>query len=103
MTSLSAFLLGVITVCAIVWLIKRRLSFAAQTPEDYTNIGPIFDIRTHLNGAMLCDGVIYGPTGRVTSRFSAEFEASWTGNTGRMTEHFRYDSGTQQDLSLIHI
>lgn len=97
MTTLSAFLLGILTMCVILWLIKRSFGFAAQSPEDYTSMGPIFDIRTHLNGAMLCDGVIYGPTGRVSSRFTAEFDASWDGNTGRMAEHFRYDSGTEQD------
>jgi len=97
MTTLSAFLLGILTMCVILWLIKRSFGFAAQSPEDYTSMGPIFDIRAHLNGAMLCDGVIYGPTGRVSSRFTAEFDASWDGNTGRMAEHFRYDSGTEQD------
>jgi hypothetical protein len=41
--------------------------------------------------------VIYGPTGRVTSRFVAEMEAKWEGNVGTMTEKFRYDSGNTQD------
>ncbi len=97
MTSLLAFILGVLAMAAMIWLVKRRIGFSAQMSEDYSHRGPVFDIRTHLNGAMLCDGVIYGPTGRVTSRFTAEFDATWTGNTGRMAEHFRYDSGTVQD------
>lgn len=96
MTSISAFFLGVFAMAAVIWLIKRRFSFAAQVPQDYAGHGPFFDIRTHLNGAMACDGIIYGPTGRVTSRFTADFDASWDGNTGRMAEHFNYDSGTVQ-------
>jgi hypothetical protein len=41
--------------------------------------------------------VIYGPTGRVTSRFVADMEARWDGNRGVMTERFRYDGGAVQD------
>jgi len=33
---------------------------------------------------------------KVTSRFTADFEASWTGNVGIMKEVFHYDSGNVQ-------
>jgi hypothetical protein len=75
---------------------QRFASFAAQEPEDYET-GEPFDLRRHLNGPFTCDGVIYGPTGRVASRFSADFDIDWTGNRGVMAEHFRYDSGTEQN------
>ena len=91
MTGLLWVLLG-----AALLIASRRLSFRAQRPEDYAD-GPLFDIRERLNGPLLCEGVIYGPTGRVTSRFVADIEARWTGNTGRMTEVFHYDSGTVQE------
>jgi len=90
-------LLGVILTLALFALWQRKWSFLAQEPEDYADRGPDFDIREQLNGPILCEGVIYGPTGRVTSRFVADFEARWNGNTGVMTEKFRYDSGTTQD------
>lgn len=90
------FLMGGVATLAAIWLISRRMGFQAQTPEDYTD-GPSFDIRKVLNGTLLCDGIIYGPTGRVSSRFVARFEAEWTGDTGIMREHFSYDSGTTQD------
>ena len=96
MTPLIAFLLGCLAMALTIWWISRRLGFAAQDPDDYAG-GPTFDIRKHLNGRIACDGVIYGPTGRVSSRFTARFEAKWQGNTGRMAEHFLYDSGTRQD------
>ena len=96
MTSLAAFLLGSVMTIVTVWLFNRTFGFRAQTPNDYSD-GPAFDLRRHLNGPMACDGVIYGPTGRVTSRFTADFDAKWIGNTCRMAEHFRYDSGTVQD------
>jgi hypothetical protein len=58
---------------------------------------PRFDIRRELQGPILCEGVIFGPTGRVTSRFVADMNARWDGNRCVMAEHFRYDSGTTQD------
>ena len=82
---------------ALVLLKERFAGFAAQTVEDYAAGTPMIDLREHLNGPIKCDGVIYGPLGRVTSRFSADFHAKWDGNRGVMTEHFRYDSGTTQD------
>lgn len=99
MTSILAFALGALMVLALVWLKRRTLSFRAQKAEDYAGQGPEFDLPRHLNGPILCEGVIYGPTGRVTSRFVADMEARWDGNTGVMTEEFRYDSGATQSRS----
>lgn len=96
MTTLTAFLLGCVATAALFWIISRRVGFQAQSPKDYAN-GPTFNLRKHLNGPIACEGIIYGPTGRVSSRFTADFDASWDGNSGCMTEHFRYDSGTVQD------
>ncbi len=93
----TTFLLGLAVAFASVWAFSRYLSFRAQSPEDYASQTPVLDIREQLNGAILCEGVIYGPTGKVSSRFVADFEANWDGNTGVMAEHFRYDSGTTQD------
>ncbi|MEM7718309.1 MAG: DUF3833 family protein [Pseudomonadota bacterium] len=89
------FLAGVAAAAALGWFWTRRFDFLAQAPADYAT-GPEFDIRTILNGPLLCDGIIYGPTGRVASRFTATFDAEWNGNSGVMREHFKYDSGTEQ-------
>lgn len=103
MDMLLLFLLGAAATLGLTWARSRYLDFLAQQPEDYEN-GPEFDLRQHLNGPLLCEGVIYGPTGRVSSRFVADFDARWEGNRGVMTEEFRYDSGHTQsrrwDLTL---
>ena len=103
---MALVLLGIALTIAAIVLHNRFLGFAAQTPADYATSGPAFDIRERLNGPLACEGVIYGPTGRVTSRFVADFEASWQGNVGTMTEVFRYDSGAVQNrkwtLTLGH-
>ena len=90
------FALGVLVTLLLVWLRFRFLDFRAQPPDAYAAKGPAFDIRTHLNGPLLCEGVIFGPTGRITSRFVADMVGQWDGNTGTLTEDFRYDTGAHQ-------
>ncbi len=97
METFALILLGAFIVLAILFAQRSYMSFLAQKPEDYGNSGEFFDIRQRLNGPSVCEGVIYGPTGRVSSRFVGYFDASWDGNVGVMKEHFIYDGETTQD------
>lgn len=97
MPSILSLLLGMFLMLGLVALHARMLGFRAQKPQDYAGKAPRFDLRQHLDGPILCEGVIYGPTGRVSSRFVADFDARWDGNVGVMTERFRYDSGAVQN------
>lgn len=93
-------------VMVILFHLRARLAgFQGQLPKHYEAArSGQFDIRHHLNGPLLCEGVIYGPLGRVTSRFEADFDASWSGNVGTMAERFRYDDGSTQDRAwTLHI
>ncbi len=90
-------LIGAILAFGLIWLREKMWGFAAQTPQDYEDENPAFDVRRHLNGPILCEGVIYGPLGRVSSRFVADFDASWDGNKGVMKEKFSYDDGSVQN------
>ncbi len=92
-----AFCLGIAFAIGLVWFRTSQFGFPAQAPREYDGRKPHFDIRKGLNGPMACEGVIFGPTGRVSSRFIARFNAEWDGDSGRMTEHFIYDSGETQD------
>jgi hypothetical protein len=96
MTSILSALIGALIVIALIALRTRYASFAAQAPSDYAGKGPDFDLRRHLSGPLTCEGVIFGPTGRVTSRFVADMTGTWDGATGTLAEVFRYDSGTVQ-------
>ena len=89
-------LIGVVITLICVLLYVRFCTFRAQKPAEYDGLRPIMDIKDHLNGKIACEGVIYGPLGRVSSRFVAEFEAEWTGDSGVMREVFHYDSGSVQ-------
>jgi len=97
MPTILSLLFGMCLMLGLLAFQTRMMGFRAQKPRDYAATLPRFDLRQHLNGPILCEGVIYGPTGRVSSRFVADFEARWDGNVGVMTETFRYDSGTVQN------
>lgn len=81
---------------ALVFL-PRVIGFRSQKIAEFQGKGPEFDPRRHLNGPILCEGVIYGPFGRVSSRFVALMEGRWSGAQGVLTERFEYDSGEVQD------
>jgi len=92
------FTLAILVALALaLWAAGRYLGFMSQKPADYAKGQPAIDLRRHLSGPILCEGVIYGPLGRVTSRFVAEMDGKWEGNRGILDERFRYDSGNSQD------
>jgi hypothetical protein len=97
MSSLIWLVPGMLLTLGVVLIAPRFVGFRAQSPADFIGKGPQFDLRHHLNGPILCEGVIYGPTGRVSSRFVADMEARWDGNRGVMTERFHYDGGAVQN------
>lgn len=88
-------LLCVIAVLALI-AFRPGFSFKSQKPDDYAAKTPVIDIRTHLVGKLESEGMIYGPSGRVAARFTAEFTGEWEGNTGSLAEEFLYDSGNPQ-------
>lgn len=90
------FLLGAAVVWGILLIRRWFADFPGQKAHDYGDESPLFDMRAHLNGHMVCDGVIFGPMGRVTSTFDADFDVSWEGNTCTMKEEFRYNDGSTQ-------
>ncbi|QUJ76535.1 DUF3833 family protein [Sulfitobacter albidus] len=95
--ALFFFLLGVALMAALVLLRRRLADFPAQRAEDYVGEAPTFDMRRHLNGPMHCVGAIFGPLGRVTSTFTAEFNANWKGDVCTIEERFTYHDGTVQE------
>jgi Protein of unknown function (DUF3833) len=90
-------LLSVLAGLALAVFLSQLRGFHIQKPADFAMQSPTFDLKAHLNGPILCEGVIYGPMGRVTSRFVADMHGSWDGDTGTLRETFRYDSGTVQN------
>jgi len=97
MTASLYLLAGAALTLALVWARFRFAGFRSQEPDHYAATGPEVDIRSHLSGPIICEGVVYGPLGRVTSRFVADMNGTWDGAQGRLTEAFRYDNGNTQN------
>lgn len=86
---LALLLLLLLGLCAQRFFI----SFGAQRPADYADTAPAFDMKVHLGGEMISEGVLFGPTGKVAIRFAATMSGRWTGDTATLAEEFRYSSG----------
>ncbi|OIQ45692.1 MAG: hypothetical protein BM558_02780 [Roseobacter sp. MedPE-SW] len=90
-----------LAACLVILLIaviaKTYLfSFRFQSPRDYAQTGPQFDLKTHLSGEILSEGLIFGPNGKMTNSFTAKMVGSWQGDTGTLTEEFTYSNGKTQ-------
>lgn len=91
-----------ILACALLLILillairARFLSFRAQTPANYADSGPSFVPQEHLNGDIAATGLIYGPTGRVSSSFVARMVGAWDGDKGTLSEHFTFSNGRTQ-------
>ena len=96
METLFFMLLGAALAVGAVVLRRHHAAFYGQSPDDYQEGYPVIDIQKHLTGEMICEGVIFGPMGRVTSTFAADFDIKWDGDAGIMDEHFRYNDGSTQ-------
>lgn len=86
----------VLALLVILVVLPRVVGLRGQRPAHFAGQSPAFDPRRHLSGPLLCEGMITGPFGRVTSRFVARMDGVWDGNRGTLTENFRYDSGEEQ-------
>lgn len=72
-------------------------SFRAQSPSDYAGTTPEFDLKKHLSGKMVSDGLVYGPTGRVKKSFMIEMNCDWEGDNGTLSERFVFSDGRVQN------
>nr|WP_319249899.1 DUF3833 family protein [uncultured Celeribacter sp.] len=93
---LLCLLIVIVLLAALFIAWRPGFNFRAQKPADYAGLGPVFDPKRHLNGVMDSEGVIYGPDGRVASRFVARMEGQWEGTSGTLREEFTYAKGGTQ-------
>ena len=92
---MTFLLIAALAVLALIAVKTRLLSFRAQSPSDYAGTGPDFSLKDNLNGEILSEGLIYGPTGKMSNSFVARMIGEWTGNSGTLTEYFTYSNGKQ--------
>ncbi|MDC0739438.1 DUF3833 family protein [Cognatishimia sp. SS12] len=70
--------------------------FTNQRSADYADTGPNLQLREHLSGNLISEGVIFGPRGTVVSRFVADMQGTWDGSRGTLNEAFAFSSGDTQ-------
>lgn len=93
--TLAVTLIALIAVAMFAFW-RTRLSFVSQNPVEYSETGPGFDITRHFSGPITCEGMIFGPTGRMAGRFVADMEGNWDGAKGSLKEYFTYATGAKQ-------
>jgi hypothetical protein len=97
MHPLFYIIFGMALATGLMMLRRRFAAFHGQSPDDYEDGFPVFDLEKQLSGQMVCEGAIFGPLGRVTSTFTAEFYIKWDGPHGVMDEVFHYNDGSTQN------
>lgn len=80
----------------IFWGVSRLRAFGREPATTYAETNPQIDLRHHLNGPIECQGMIHGPTGKLTARFTAQMQGRWDGASGVLEENFAYASGSKQ-------
>mgnify|MGYP000029020600 CR=1 FL=1 len=86
-----------LVVVVIAMLAKTYLfSFKFQSPADYAGTGPQFELTKHLSGEIVSQGLVFGPTGKMTNSFVAKMVGEWDGDTGTLSEEFTYSNGNSQ-------
>lgn len=65
--------------------------------SDYGSTTPSLDLREFLNGELRAYGMLQDRSGRMTRRFTATLQGSWTGEEGVLAEVFHFDDGEEQE------
>lgn len=94
MLTYLAALCAAVLLTMVMW--ARWGAFRAQRPMEYAASTPGFDIRQQFDGPIRCEGMVFGPTGRMAGRFVADMQGSWRGENGTLAESFHYASGATQ-------
>jgi len=93
-------LVGLALAVLVYSLAGNWIGFGAQRVDDY-KARTALDPKQALAGKLAVEGVLYGPFGRVVSRFTAEMDCVWEGDQLTITEQFWYDSGTEQTRKWV--
>jgi hypothetical protein len=65
--------------------------------SDYSATEPKLDLREFLNGELRAYGMLQDRSGRMTRRFTATLQGTWTGEEGVLAEVFHFDDGEVQE------
>ncbi|MDP9126733.1 MAG: DUF3833 domain-containing protein [Pseudomonadota bacterium] len=72
-------------------------SCAGGALDYYKDTTPQVDIKAFFNGPVKGWGIVQDWRGRVVGRFDVNMIGKWDGDTGTLTEHFKYYDGKTQE------
>ncbi len=84
-TLLAIGVLGVMTSCS------------SKGITSYENVEPKLVLEEYFNGPIKAWGLVQDRSGQVKRRFDVDLVGKWDGDTGTLTEHFKYYDGETQD------
>ena len=73
------------------------LSGCSHSIDQYKSANPSLDLQDYFTGNIKAWGLVQDYTGKVTRRFDVDMIGSWQGDTGTLTEQFRYYDGETQE------
>ena len=65
----------------------------SQSLESYSTETPRLDLRDYFDGSLQASGIFFDYSGSARLRFLVDMEGRWQGDTGILSEHFRYSDG----------
>lgn len=92
-------ILTILLLVLVVGIVAKSmlLSFRAQSPAEYAGTLPAFTLKQQLSGEIVSEGLIFGPTGNLSTSFVAKMVGDWQGDTGTLAESFTYSNGRTQN------
>ena len=74
---------------------------ASQSLESYSTETPRLDFRDYFDGPLQASGIFFDYSGSASLRFVVDMEGRWQGDTGVLSENFRYSDGRTEQLRLF--
>ena len=82
----------------VISLITAMSSALAINGKSYQGLQPNFVLEDFFNGKIKAWGIIQSRSGEVLSKFDVDMVGTWSGESGKLVEKFKYyDSGKIQD------
>ena len=85
-------------VLSLVLAVTLPLLQACSGPavEDYADSSPLFIPEQFFNGPLHAHGIVKNRAGKVTRRFTATLNGTWSNGRGLLAEKFEFDDGEIQ-------
>jgi len=74
-------------------LVAGLAGCASQSLDSYSGEAPRLDLRDYFDGPLQASGIFFDYSGTASLRFVVDMDGSWQGDTGILSERFRYSDG----------